>query len=132
MLALDRGGACKGVAYRLPPDAVEENLGMFIRREMPFKPSPIPARWVSARTASGMLRAIAFTIDRNSGRYVSRLSQDSLAEVLATAAGERGSMAQYLYSTLMHLEDRGIHDRHLWQLQELVAQRIEGMTAADR
>ena len=41
-------------------------------------------------------------------------------------------MAEYLYSTVKHLEDRGIHDRHLWQLQELVAQRIEGATAARR
>ena len=41
-------------------------------------------------------------------------------------------MAEYLYSTVKHLEDRGIHDRHLWQIQELVAQRIESATTKDR
>ena len=60
-----------------------------------------------------VLRAIAFTIDRNSGRYVGGLSADEVADALAIAVGERGSMAEYLYSTVKHLEDRGIHDRHL-------------------
>ena len=35
-------------------------------------------------------------------------------------------MADYLYMTVKHLEEHGIHDRHLWRLQELVAERIEG------
>ena len=103
MLALDRGGACKGVAYRLPSDAVEENLGKLVRREMPLKPSPLPARWVSVRMAYGAIRAIAFTIDRNSGRYVGGLSADEIADALAIAVGERGSMAEYLYNTVKHL-----------------------------
>lgn len=47
--------------------------------------------------------------------------------MLATACGFRGSMAEYLYSTVNHLEELGIHDRHLWRLQELVADRIEQM-----
>ncbi len=50
-----------------------------------------------------------------------------MVEALATAAGERGSMAEYLYSTVRHLEDRGIHDRYLWHLQGLVARRIEAL-----
>ena len=132
MLALDRGGECKGVVYRLPPGSAKENLDKLMRREMPLKPSPFPARWISVRTKAGPLRAIAFAIDRKSGRYVGGLSADEIADTLAIAVGERGSMAEYLYSTVKHLEERGIHDRHLWQLQELVAQRIEGATAARR
>ena len=42
MLALDRGGACKGVVQRLPPDAVEANLGRLLRREMLIRQSPFP------------------------------------------------------------------------------------------
>jgi cation transport regulator ChaC len=44
---------------------------------------------------------------------------------LAVAAGPFGSMAEYLYSTVRHLEELGLHDEHLWHLQELVAERIE-------
>ncbi|WP_280812070.1 hypothetical protein [Mesorhizobium sp. L48C026A00] len=40
-------------------------------------------------------------------------------------------MADYLHSTVSHLEGMGIHDRQLWRLQELVAERIEASTAED-
>jgi cation transport protein ChaC len=129
MLALDRGGECKGVLYRLPPDAVEKNLELVCRREMSFKPSAFPPRWVTVRTAAEPVRAIAFCIDRKSGRYVRGLDEAAVADVLAKAVGSRGSMAEYLFHTVRHLEDMGIHDRHLWRLQELVADRIEAAAA---
>jgi cation transport protein ChaC len=130
MMALDRGGECKGVAYRLPAGAIEENLASLFRREMPLKSRAFPARWISVRTTDGPLRAITFAIDRNGGRYVSGLSLDEIAHALATAAGELGSMADYLYMTVKHLEEHGIHDRHLWHLQALVAERIERASGA--
>ena len=56
MLALDRGGGCKGVLYRLPPDKVEESVELLVRREMGFKPSPFPPRWVNVESEHGPLR----------------------------------------------------------------------------
>ena len=129
MLALDRGGACKGVLYRFPPNAIEANLKKLLEREMGWKPSPFPPRWVNVETEAGIIRALTFCIDRNSGRYVSGLSEPEIANVLARAVGSRGSMAEYLHSTVEHLERLGIHDAHLWRLQEMVADRIDGLTA---
>ena len=129
MLALDRGGQCKGVVYRLPPDAVAESLGKLVRREMLGQPSPMVPRWVTVRTEAGPLRAITFVIDRRSGLYVRDLQIADVADALATATGERGSMAEYLFSTVTHLEARGIHDRHLWQLQDMVADRLSRIAA---
>jgi len=125
MLALDRGGACKGALYRLPPGKEAENVELLCRREMGYKPSPFPPRWVNAMTESGPVRAFTFCIDRNSGRYVSGLSEDQVAEVLSKAVGGRGSMVEYLFNTVDHLERMGIHDPHLWRLQEMVAARLD-------
>jgi cation transport protein ChaC len=125
MLALDRGGQCRGVIYRLPPDALKPNMDRLIRREMSMVPSAFPPRWINVATADGPIRALTFAMNRNSGRYINGLSADALADILATACGFRGSMAEYLFSTVAHLEELGIHDRHLWQMQELVARRIE-------
>jgi glutathione-specific gamma-glutamylcyclotransferase len=130
MLSLDRGGQCEGAVYRLPPAAVETNLETLLRREIRTKPSGHLWRWVSVRTAVGRLRAIAFVINRDGGRYVGRLSLPEIADALAVAAGPWGSMAEYLYSTVHHLEELGIHDRRLWSLQELVGDRIGAATAA--
>ena len=129
MLALDRGGACKGVAYRLPPDAIEANLKKLLEREMGWKPSPFPPRWVDVATGDRRIRALTFCIDRNSGRYVTGLTEPELAAVLAKAVGARGSMTEYLFNTITHLEQLGIHDPHLWRLQELVAAHIEAAQA---
>jgi glutathione-specific gamma-glutamylcyclotransferase len=126
MLALDRGGSCKGVLFRLPDATKTETLHKILRREMPIKrASKPPVRWMNVRTNQGPLRAIGFPISRTSEAYLPGLSTETVVEALATAAGERGSMAEYLHSTITHLEARGIHDRYLWNLQNLVAERIE-------
>ncbi len=125
MLALDRGGSCRGVAFRLPDKALEANLGRLIRREMSMVPSAFPARWITVVTPDGPLKALTFAMNRNSGRYINGLSDEALADVLACACGFRGSMAEYLMATVRQLEALGIHDRHLWKMQELVAERIE-------
>ena len=108
MLALDRGGNCTGVVQRLPPDAVEANLDRLLRREMLTKPSPFPPRWVSVETAIGTLRAITFAMDQASDAYVTGLSAEEIADVLAAAVGHWGSMAEYLHNTVKHLEELGI------------------------
>ncbi|CAN7243757.1 gamma-glutamylcyclotransferase [Mesorhizobium amorphae] len=129
MLALDRGGTCKGIVQRLPPDAVEANLDKLLRREMLTRPSPFPPRWVNVQTATGPLRTIAFTMDRKSEAYIGGLSVEVIADTLATAVGHWGSMAEYLHNTVKHLERAGADDRLLWRLQEMVAERIEAATA---
>jgi cation transport protein ChaC len=132
MLALDRGGSCKGALYRLPPDRRDENLIKLFEREMGWLPSAFPPRMVNVRSGERTIRALTFCIDRNSGRYVSGLTEEAIADVLARAVGTRGSMAEYLHATVEHLEQLGIHDAHLWRLQKLVAERIEAAYEAGR
>ncbi len=129
MLALDHGGMCTGVAQRLPADAIEGNLDRLLRREIVCTPSPFPPRWITVATTGGPVRAIAFAMDRRSPAYIRGLSADEIADVLAVAAGQWGSMAEYLHNTVSHLERRGIADRFLWRMQELVAERIEAASA---
>ncbi|WP_417307629.1 gamma-glutamylcyclotransferase [Devosia sp.] len=128
MLCLDRGGACRGVAYRLPQDRIRENMDKLIRREMSVIPNAFPGRWVTVATETGPLKALTFVIDRRNARYVGGLSLDQRADRLAIASGWRGSMAEYVFATISKLEDLGIHDRNLWSLQKLIAARIDSAT----
>ncbi|MBK8084031.1 MAG: gamma-glutamylcyclotransferase [Devosia sp.] len=132
MLCLDRGGTCRGVAYRLPAGRIRENLDRLIRREMSMVPSAFPGRWISVATETGPLRALAFIIKRDDLRYVGGLSLAERADRLAAAHGWKGSMAEYVLSTVRKLEELGIHDRNLWKLQQLVAERIDAAYPADR
>ena len=78
-------------------------------------------------TAQGALRALGFWVGVK-GRGTS-LSQplDKVASILARACGHIGSGAEYLYNTVSHLEEFGIHDRNLWRLQQLVADEIRAL-----
>jgi cation transport protein ChaC len=124
MMALDRGGQCRGMVFRVPAAKAEPVLHGLFRRELVVKPPGTPPRWVSALTDAGPLAALTFAVDRASPFYSGRLPPDAVAEVLATAAGHWGSGAEYLYNTVSHLEALGIRDRNLWHLQALVAQRL--------
>jgi cation transport protein ChaC len=124
MMVLDRGGQCKGVLLRLPAATLRDNLGRVVRREMSVKPSSNRPRWIKVDSDLGPVRAIAFVIDRNGRTYAGKLSSAETAEILARACGHWGSCAEYLHNTVVHLSQRGIHDRNLWRLQKLVAERI--------
>jgi glutathione-specific gamma-glutamylcyclotransferase len=124
MMVLDRGGQCRGVLYRIPETAAVENLGKLVRREMSVKPPNNMPRWITVQSDSGPVRAIAFVINRNGSVYTGKLTPEETADRLAKACGHWGSCAEYLHNTIVHLGQRGIHDRNLWHLQKLVAERI--------
>lgn len=125
MLSLDRGGQCRGIALKIRDGGAGQraNLLAILRREPPAPP------WVTVKTETGALRAIAFANSRKGSLYVGGLTDAEIADALARASGKFGAMAEYLHNTVKHLEALGIHDRHLWHMQELVAARLEGGAA---
>jgi cation transport protein ChaC len=125
MLGLDRGGSCRGVVFRLPAATARENLEIAFRREHPIRWNTPHMRWMTALTPAGPVRALVVVTGPSHPLFLPGLGEDVVVEALATATGERGSMAEYLLSTVEHLETRGIHDRYLWRLQERVAERLE-------
>jgi len=130
MMAIDRGGQCRGVVHRLPAEGLRAQLDRLIRREMSMVPTAFPGRWITVKTAQGPVSALTFAMNRKSSRYIGGLTPEATADVLASACGYKGSMAQYLHATVVQLEQLGIHDSYLWKLQGLVADRIDGARAA--
>src|SRR3954447_11021600 len=96
------------------------------RREM--RGNGYLARWVSAITAEGPVRAITFVVNRGSERYAGRLSDQEIAAQIALACGHIGPSAEYLLNTVTRCEELGVHDPYLWRMQALVAERM----SADR
>jgi cation transport protein ChaC len=128
MMALDRGGQCRGVLYELPPEDIEGQLDRLFRREFTVKPITNMPRWITVQSAAVPVAALGFVINRASTSYAGRLPPEDVARTLAMACGHWGSGAEYLLNTVTHLEARGIHDRGLWRLQQLVARQIDGLS----
>jgi len=128
MMALDRGGSCAGLAYRLPYAEPHDQLVRLLARETDsIEPTNVP-RWVRLETPEGPLHALTFVASPRGALYAGRLPDDVVARTLARAAGHWGSGAQYLYNTVERLEAHGIRDRNLWTLQARVAEEIRTLT----
>ncbi|HEX2525640.1 MAG TPA: gamma-glutamylcyclotransferase [Geminicoccus sp.] len=124
MLALDRGGSCQGVLFRLPEGDEAKDIELLLRREIVFHRPGNLAHWFRVRTSQGPIRALGFVANRQSPIYRPEPPLETCVAMLARACGHGGSCAEYLHKTVEALEQHGIRDNHLWRLQELVARRI--------
>jgi cation transport protein ChaC len=124
MMALDRGGSCTGIVYRLPDEDVLGQMTRLLWRETDASPSTNVPRWVSLETDHGPVTAVAFVASPAGANYAGNVPLADVARMLARAAGHWGSGAQYLYNTVRNLEAHGIRDRTLWLLQSMVADEI--------
>lgn len=129
MLALDRGGSCTGIAYRLPDGDHHKQIQRLLEREVDGNPPTNIARWISVRLPGRTVKALAFVATPEGPCYAGRLPLQEVAAVLARAAGHIGSSAEYLFRTVSKLEEHGIRDRNLWHLQRLVADEIMALKA---
>ena len=121
VLGLDRGGSCRGLAYRVPGaegadvweylDDPEMTTGVYI-------PS-----WLTLYTAQGPVRAASFVVDTGHDQYAGHLSLEETAELIVQGHGHRGACREYLANTVQHLEGLGVGAGSLKRLLKLVERR---------
>jgi glutathione-specific gamma-glutamylcyclotransferase len=121
VLGLDRGGTCRGVAYRLPANKARSELALLWRREMVL--GAYHPRWLRVRIDGHPVVALAFIVDRAHRQYTGPMTLAQEAGVLAHAEGVFGSSADYLERTRVALITHGIVDPYLERLAKLVARR---------
>jgi glutathione-specific gamma-glutamylcyclotransferase len=118
VLGLDRGGACKGVAFRVPAADVETALHYLWEREM--QKGTYRLKEVPIEIPGGRIEAQAFVVDRAHPSYAGRLSPDETARLILQGNGGRGSCRQYLENTVCALRKLGLVDGPLHRLEEKV------------
>lgn len=121
VLALDRGGSCRGVVYRLPAASALEELRLLWRREMVT--GAYTPRWLHVEAEGRALVALGFVVRRDHSQYTRKLTIDEQADVIARACGVFGSSADYLERTRVALATHGVIDRYLERLALRVTER---------
>jgi glutathione-specific gamma-glutamylcyclotransferase len=121
VLGLDRGGSCRGIAYRIAATDVPSELLLLWRREMVVG-CYIP-RWVRVFDGTQTLEAIAFVINRRHRAYAGNISLETTVNSIATASGQLGSCADYLMQTVNGLMAVGIKDKHLLWVRDRIMAR---------
>ena len=126
VLALDRGGSCTGVAYRLNPDVAIAELDLLWRREMvtlAYRASWLTFHPDGHNDGAGK-RAISFVSRPERENFAGPMTLDEEADVIASASGFIGPCRDYLFDTVKALEADGISDTHLKKLQRAVERRL--------
>ncbi|MBU4609956.1 gamma-glutamylcyclotransferase [Achromobacter sp. GG226] len=111
VFGLDRGGACRGMAFRLASADVPSVFPALWEREMPSG-AYLP-RWLRCETAQGDVRALVFVMDRNSPGYAGQLTRDEVIAAVRRGCGRYGQCVDYVASTARALREHGIADHRL-------------------
>ena len=121
VLALDAaaGAACRGMAFRVAPEAQDETLATLRARELissAYLEIVHPVRLDDGRR----VEAVTYVIDPGHAQYCGGLPLEEQAGIIARAVGGRGSNREYLFNTADHLAELGIEDAELSTLARIV------------
>ena len=122
VLGLNRGGACRGLAFRVPAAHVADAVDALWAREMPsaaYVPRSVRLA-LGNKTAGKTVDALAFVANTGHERYVGDIAFDETARLIACGSGLRGPNTDYLCSTLRHLDALGVRDAALRKLYQRV------------
>lgn len=114
VFALLSGGSCHGMVFRVPRSEGNEVLATLWQREMVT--AVYDPRWLQCRTASGPVRALAFTLSRSSPSFTGDLSESQYRQIFCDACGKYGTTLDYARQTLDSLHGHGIADAALRRL----------------
>lgn len=108
MVALDRGGQCEGLAFRIPAERVAQESETIWVRELIY--GDYAPCFVQLDTPQGEIEALTFVADPKGERYVPDLSGEETAQTIAKGGGWIGTNLEYLDSLMAHLKALGLSD----------------------
>ena len=114
VFALLSGGCCHGMAFRVRRPQVPDVLATLWEREMPN--AVYDPRWLPCRTTHGSIKALAFTLSRQSPHHTGELAPDDYRRIFSQAQGIYGTTLDYAQATFDELQRLGIDDKALKRL----------------
>ena len=122
VLGLDRGGSCKGIAYRVAGNKRDGVIAYLRERELIT--SVYLETWRRIRLEredAPSVHSLTFVADRNHQQYAGNLGREKLLEYVRGRRGQSGANSEYVVNTVRHLRELAIHDAAL----EWLADRLK-------
>ena len=121
VLGLDRGGACRGVAFRVQAAEAAAVLAYLDAREnigdeVVYTRRLLPVRLLDSGRP---VQAVTYVANRGHGSYC-RPGPDLAAAAIARGIGTAGANRDYLLNTLAHLRALGVRDAGLDRIAALL------------
>ena len=121
VLGLDRGGSCRGVAYRVSAQDCDQVVAYLRERELVTQ--VYREVWWTIRFPDDRhppVKALTYRADRAHVQYAGRLPRERLLALVSGSSGESGANRDYVLNTAAHLNSLGLNDALLdWLAAEL-------------
>ena len=117
VLGLDRGGACRGIAFRVAAARRGEVVDYLRGREQTTHVYREVTRsvWLE-NDARERVAALAYVVDRGHVQYAGRLSLQEQLRYVRQGHGRSGNNRDYVLETVRSIEAQGFRDSQLHQL----------------
>jgi cation transport protein ChaC len=133
VLGLDRGGSCRGVAYRVEGGRRDEVIAYLRERELITEVYREVWRTVRLdRPDRPAAKALTYLVDRTHRQYAGALSPEAILRHVQGGHGRSGANADYVVNTADHLRSLGFQDALLDKVAAALAADDPALHAAGR
>ena len=124
VLGLDRGGTCRGIAYRVTQSQRDATIRYLREREQinNVYREVMRSIWLLGE-AERRVEALCYVVDRGHPQYAGRMSLEQQLHYVRQGHGRSGANRDYVISTVAELEALGFRDAEL----HLLAERLKGV-----
>jgi cation transport protein ChaC len=123
VLGLDRGGMCRGIAFRVAAAARHETVEYLREREQVTSVYVETSRQIELEdSARRRVRALCYIVDRSHVQYAGRLTLAESLHHVRQGHGKSGANRDYVIETVRALETLGYREGEL----HLLAERLGG------
>jgi glutathione-specific gamma-glutamylcyclotransferase len=124
VLGLDRGGACRGIAFRVAAADRPATLGYLRGREQVTKVyrESVRSVWLEGDPQQ-RVPALCYVVDRGHPQYAGRLTLAQQLHYIRQGHGQSGPNRDYVLETVHALEALGYRESEL----HLLAERLKGV-----
>ena len=131
VLGLDRGGMCRGIAFRIAAAKREATIAYLRGREQVTSVYVETMRRIELEEhARRQVRALTFTVDRGHVQYAGRLSVAESVHYVRQGHGRSGINRDYVIETVRALEALGYRESELHRIAEQLKGVHESAPAA--
>jgi cation transport protein ChaC len=125
VLGLDRGGTCRGIAYRVSAAERARTVAYLRKREQVTSAYREAIRPIWLRQQSGeRVAALCYLVDRGHPQYAGRLALDQQLHHVRQGHGVSGANRDYVIATVAALEQLGYRETQLHQLARLLGHQM--------
>ena len=121
VLGLDRGGACRGIAFKVEAAKRAATIAYLREREQitGVYHEVMRSVWLE-NDARQRVSALAYVVDRGHVQYAGRLSLQEQLHFVKQGHGRSGANRDYVLSTVKAIEAEGFRDQKLHQLAAML------------